>query len=472
MCKLNSASGEMQLGKKIFKAPTTVNLEITELCNAKCGHCYNYWRDESMGVETLTEAKFDLIIDQLVDAGVFHVILSGGEPFTKFDLLEYGFRRLQEANISVSCNSHLMLATDDKIKRLVDVGVDHVLTSLHSHIAVVNDQIFNIIGAHEKIVRGIETARRNGMRVSANMVVTRVNESHVYDTGMLAHSLGCQKIFGTRSVPPVYADSSESQEYQFTREEVMETLDQLVRVKEDTGISIGTLVSYPICMLGDLEKYQDFVGRGCPSQSGHRMSINANGNIHACVHEEDHYGNIFDSSLAEIYQQKMRLWHDGSLHYSGCDGCEFIDICESGCSMSALAASGEMSGPDPLMVGPNSVVKPYKLVHDASIFDAIRNGMRFFAPDRLRFRDEGDFYLLNIRWGDTITVPTDIAEFLIEKQSQAFSFDVEDFGSDKTDLLAHLFFKDAIESDSGNYDGLKVKTGLSINPEYLPSAAE
>jgi len=461
-----------KLVKNIFSAPTTVNLEITELCNAKCTHCYNYWRDDSIGVETLTAAKFDLIIDQLERAGVFHVILSGGEPFTKFDLLEYGFKRLSDSNISVSCNSHLMLATDDKIKRLVDVGVDHILTSLHSHISSVNDQVFNKIGAHEKVIRGIEVAIRNGMRVSANMVVTRVNESHVYETGMLANSLGCQKIFGTRGVPPVYQDSSNNQEYALTREEVIETLDQLIRIKEETGIMIGTLVSYPICMLGDLEKYQDFVGRGCPSQSGHRMSINANGNIHACVHEENHYGNIFENSLTRVYQERMKFWHDGSLRYPGCEGCEYIDICDSGCSMSALAKYGEMSASDPLMIGPNAVTKPFKLAHDSKIFELIKNGMKFIAPERLRFRNEGDFYLLNIRWGNTITIPTEVAHFLIEKQSQEAAFTLNEFGLERIKLLADLFFKDALESNTGNYNDLKTKTGLGINPEYLPRAAE
>ncbi|PPR26426.1 MAG: hypothetical protein CFH34_00953, partial [Alphaproteobacteria bacterium MarineAlpha9_Bin4] len=33
--------------KRLFSAPTVVNLEITEICNVKCRHCYNFWRDES-----------------------------------------------------------------------------------------------------------------------------------------------------------------------------------------------------------------------------------------------------------------------------------------------------------------------------------------------------------------------------------------------------------------------------------------
>ena len=31
---------------RIFSAPTGGNFELTDLCNLKCGHCYNYWREK------------------------------------------------------------------------------------------------------------------------------------------------------------------------------------------------------------------------------------------------------------------------------------------------------------------------------------------------------------------------------------------------------------------------------------------
>ena len=66
--------------KRFFSAPTVVNLEITEICNVKCRHCYNFWRDESMGQSSLDVKKFDKIIDRIIEAGVFDVVLTGGEP--------------------------------------------------------------------------------------------------------------------------------------------------------------------------------------------------------------------------------------------------------------------------------------------------------------------------------------------------------------------------------------------------------
>ena len=62
------------------------------------------------------------IIDRIIEAGVFHVVLTGGEPMAKFPMLEHGFAKLKEANISFSCNSNLMLCTDERAKKLAKHG--------------------------------------------------------------------------------------------------------------------------------------------------------------------------------------------------------------------------------------------------------------------------------------------------------------------------------------------------------------
>ena len=457
--------------KKLLSAPTAINLELTEICNVKCRHCYNFWRDESIGTVSITEEKFDLIIDRLLDAGVFHVILTGGEPFAKFNLLEYGLRKLNEANISYSCNSNLMLATDEKCKRLADVGLDHILTSLPSCDPETNDYIMQQKGAFVRIIKGMDAAIRNGIRVSVNMVINRNNMHQVYESGKLIAEMGCQKLFVTRSVPPLYSHgTSKNTDYSLTLEETRNVLDEAIRVRDDFGVMIGTLVSYPLCALEDLEKYKDFVGRGCPAQSGHLLSFNANGNAHACVHEEETYGNIFDQPLQEIFtSSRLRNWHDGSYHYEGCNGCPYINICESGCSMTANATEGEHKLKDPLFVGPHNFSKHYKVISDDKIIDEIRNGLRFTAPKRLRFRQENGFHLINMRWANTMPIDSEIAEFLISYQKSGISFGIEEFGMNRIKLLANLFFKDAVETTNFEFEDLRNMAGLSINLDALPS---
>jgi len=226
------------------------------------------------------------------------------------------------------------------------------------------------------------------------------------------------------------------------------------------------LVNYPLCLLEDLSRYEDFVGRGCPAQAGHRMSINASGDAHACVHEQKSYGNIFEIGIAKAYQN-MRDWHTGKYRYDGCHDCRYLEICMTGCRMSALGYFGKMNGPDQLMKSPNGFATDFNLINDPEFEKAVAAGLNFTVPSRLRFRKEDGFYLVNIRWANTITVPTNIAEFLLTYQKSGKTFDLQDMSESEGKLMKLLFYKDAIESKGYVISEKLKKQGLSINPLSL-----
>lgn len=458
------------MAKRIFSAPTVVNLEITEACNVKCRHCYNPWRDESAGQFSLDIGKIDQLADMFAEAGVFHVVLSGGEPLAKPKQLEYALTKLTGLGMSVSCNSNLMLATPEKMRRLRELGLDHILTSWCSSDPAEMDYIMGMVGSYEQVVQGIKTTTEAGIRVSVNTIVSQNNKDRVYDSGVFLRSLGVTKFFAHRVVPPAYDRQDSQGEHHLTPEDARATLDELLRLKEDTGMMVGTLISYPLCMLGDLEKYADFVGRGCPSQSGHRFSINSNGETHCCVMEDDAYGNVFELGLREVYAA-TKSWHDESYHYEGCEGCHYINVCESGCRMSALSATGKKNGRDPLMVGKEAFVKPFTFRHDPKVLEQIKAGMQMRVPDRLRFRKEDGFHLLNIRWGNTIIIEDDVAAFLTTQQAKGTAFTIDDFKIGGAEMLADLLFKDAVETDELEVNDLRSTQGVSLDPSKLPAFA-
>ncbi|RPI76470.1 MAG: radical SAM protein [Desulfobacteraceae bacterium] len=447
---------------QLFSAPTAVNLELTDTCNVKCRHCYNFWRKENSRHNTLTPERFDRLIEQFREAGIFHVVLTGGEPLLQFELLEYGLKQLLACGMSVSCNSNLMLATDEKLRRLRDLGLDHILTSLNSADPDVNDYIVGRKGSHAKIIQGISAAKRNGIRISVNMIVSQINKHQVFETALLAHKLGAQKIFGTRVVPSLNEQNLNESTSRLSKEDALETLTQLVRARQETGILIGTLVGYPLCLLQDLDRFKDFVGRGCPAQSGHVIGVNADGETHACVHQEQSYGNIFEIGIRKAYEN-MRAWHAGQYRHPGCADCAYLDLCASGCRMSARAYHGAMDAADNLMEKGSSFSKPYRLIHDPDFFAKMDGGLRFQAPRRLRFRKENGFYLLNIRWANTVTCPDNVAEFLMQKQREGSLFSLRELGATHRELLAKLFFKDAVECPDLIYNDNRGSAGLGAD---------
>ena len=454
---------------RILTSPVMINLEITEACNLKCRHCYNFWRqDDGPKPVGMTVEHMAKLIDMMVEAEVFHVVLTGGEPLANFKVLKYAFQRLSEEGISTSLNSNLMPITREKIRELKSLGLDHVLTSLNSSNAKVNDYMVNKEGALEEIVKSIRIVVEEGIRVSVNMIISEANRADIYSTAKLCSELGVQRLFATRMVPSVRDQEFSETDRKLDQESALEALEELIRARDDFGIAIGTLISYPLCLLGDLEKFGDFVGRGCPAQRGNRMVVSANGDTHACTHEEVSYGNVFETGIKPAFK-KMAAWHDNSYHFEECSDCKYLKVCQSGCRSAAQAYFRDMKAKDPLFKGYDAINTHFKLEIPREVEDAVDQGELFIVPDTIRFREEDGFYSLNVRWADTFSIDHDVGRFLIEKQKSGTAFNAASMvGSDPRRTMVNLVFKEAIVPESKKLRALfddGVKTGCSINPD-------
>ena len=453
--------------KKIYSAPTTINLEMTEACNVKCKHCYNPWRDEHAGKFNLDNKKIDYLVEEFVKNKVFHVILSGGEPLAKFNELCYILKKLVDNNISTSLNSNLMLATPEKMQKLKNIGLDHVLTSWFSYFPTETDFITTYKGSFQKIVEGIKTTVKAGIRVSANTIVTQHNHQTIYKSGKFLHSLGVKQFFAHRVIPPAYDRKDEKKQHSVKIDIAKQSLDELLKLKEEFGMNVGTLINYPLCMIGDLQKYQDFVGRGCPTQQGHRFNINSNGDSHGCVMEDKNYGNVYEVGLKEAYK-RTKSWRNESYLFEGCKGCHYIDICQSGCRMDAYSASGKMDGKDPLMPGKEFIVKPFKFKNYSFVNELIQKGAKLSVPKRIRFRQEKNFWLMNIRWANTVEISDKEAEYFTKKHKEQSLFTYKDFKNiGSIERLSGLVCKEALVSNEIKIDVRK--TGVNIDPSKLPN---
>ena len=80
-------------------------------------------------------------------------------------------------------------------------------------------------------------------------------------------------------------------------------------------------------------------------------------------------------------------WRNESYLYEGCKGCHYIDVCQSGCRMHGMAATGKWMK-DPLMPGKEFITKPYKLEYDTQIESKIKSGAFMYVPESIRFRYE------------------------------------------------------------------------------------
>ena len=85
-----------------------------------------------------------------------------------------------------------------------------------------------------------------------NTICTYNNNDSLYESGKIVQKLGATQFIALRVVPQAY-DRSDGLQHRVNQKTAMDGLDELLRLKKDTGIKVGTLISYPLCLLGDLD---------------------------------------------------------------------------------------------------------------------------------------------------------------------------------------------------------------------------
>ena len=333
------------IGKYALKSPTTVHIELTSHCNLRCRHCYNYWRKDNSLCYYMKDKELSVVLDDLKNNEVFHVIFTGGEPLLNYELLKKGIKKALSYDMSISCNTNATLLTRERAIELKKLGLPHMLVTLNSFNQETNDHI-TTKKSYKKIIAGIKNAVDVGIAVSINMIISKFNLKDIYETAKLVQSLGVNKFHTTRLVPPEYTPISS--EFDLTEQDFRYILDELLRINKTFGIEVGTLVPYPYCFLND-RKYSKIYTHGCPAGTK-MMVINADGDTHACTHEKKSYGNVFNLGLAKCWEN-MSEWRDGSILPNECKKCPLLDYCQGGCRMMALHYFKKLSGPDNLMKG-------------------------------------------------------------------------------------------------------------------------
>lgn len=417
--------------------PCQINLELSSTCNHKCPYCYNSWRhDNTPATAKMSIDKLDILIDDIIKNKVFNVILTGGEPFTNYEGLLHSVKRLSSANVLVTCNTNLTLATAEQLKELKAAGLPHILTSLASFDPDINDSIFGNKGAFVKITKNIINATSAGIKVSVNNIIHGLNKEHVYRTGLLAHTMGASNFFVTRAASSK-ACGQESSDFVLTADDYHRCLSDAIRVHEETGIIVSSLSQYPVCFLRDVEKYADFLARLCPC--GNKMvCVNADGSTHACNHETRSYGNVWEVGLTAAWKQ-MSAWRDGSYIPPYCQSCKWFRWCGSGCRQ----CSGKINEQDFLFRGrveemPDPIedhVRSMPLVTDVNHF-TVKKG--------LRYREETNMWLFHTVGSFINRVSKPTGAFLADCAEKDRLFTLKEF-PDTKEVLATLLTKNVVE---------------------------
>lgn len=311
------------LGKK-HTLPSSVLIEVCYTCNENCIHCCLDKHDK----QGLTLEQYGLLFDQLVEAGTFYVILTGGEPFTRADFIEI-VKSARKRRLSVTIFTNATLLTDQQISIIGTLYIDEIHVSIYSADAAIHDSITRVHGSFAKSIASIKKMLSVGITVRIKCPLMSMTANGVSEIYELSRSLGVDVQF-TTVITAKNDGSVGTHQCRMTQDQLITTL------ANPNVITQGTEPIYfreiPDCIPCDIV----FNGG----------SVDPDGNVYPCNQLRILGGNVLTQSFGEIWKnspafnnlRKIRL-----KDLKECAKCNLFQYCTR-CPGLAYLEDGDILG--------------------------------------------------------------------------------------------------------------------------------
>lgn len=337
---------------------------LTRTCNLRCRHCYTTSADVPFPGELSHEQALG-VLDDLADFGIPALILSGGEPLSRFDFfpLAERARALGFRHLSLSTNGTKVA---ENIDRLADLNFDYVGISLDG-IGQMNDWFRGVDGAFDAALAGVRACKSKGVKVGLRFTITEDNADMLPAMIDLCDSEGVDKFYLSHLV---YAgrgnkNRGEDAERARTRRAMDMLIDRAwIAVAEDQPLEIVTGNND-----ADAVWFLRWVERNFPSQRAAHVArhleawggnssglgvanIDPQGKVHPDTYWSDYtVGSVKDTPFSALWtgsDPMLATLRQRPRPLKGrCGACAFKDICGGNTRIRALQVTGDPWAEDP-----------------------------------------------------------------------------------------------------------------------------
>jgi radical SAM protein with 4Fe4S-binding SPASM domain len=306
--------------------PAGVHLQVADRCNHACRHCYQVQGRKG----EMSTAEIKALLDDLAEAGIFLLNVSGGEATLRPDLLELlRYARGKGFAVRLFTNGYTM--TEALAREVRAIGVLTVEISVYSDEAEAHDTITRVPGSHARTLQGVRHLLAAGVRVHLKSPATAVVPDAFERVKRLAASLeGDVSVVTSSDITP------------------MEDGDQATRALATPPAELvrrGALK--PWAPPDDLEAALRARRAEAPCGACRTsVAVLPNGDVRPCTDIAAPLGNLRESSFKEVYggggAQLVRKLTWGDVH--GCRDCHFLPGCAR-CHGTASRQGGDLLGP-------------------------------------------------------------------------------------------------------------------------------
>lgn len=347
-----------------MKMPSFVDIAVTGRCNLKCKHCY--YADEMVARSDLPTETWLAFFEELRDAGVMTIGLTGGELFTRRDVWEL-IDSVVRNKMRFTINTNATLITDQIAERLSQHRrrLDSIQVSVDGSCPETHDALRGK-GAFERTMRGIAALKKYELPWTVRVTVSRLNMADLEATmSMLYNDLGLTH-FGVNEAYPMGAGHCNHTTLEMTREERREVFRVMQKFdREHPGVARGAMAG-PLIIAELIERVDRARATGefkVPYSTGCFTGCNVMWRDLAVLHDGSYVpcnqlphmvlGKIGQDSLRDVWQnapglKELRERHAVSLETDPrCAGCAYVTYCTGGCPGVAYSLTGKVNSANP-----------------------------------------------------------------------------------------------------------------------------
>jgi len=312
-----------------LNVPLAVQLDITYRCNERCVHCYLDHHDHG----EMTTAEILGLIDEMADAGVLTLTLSGGEIFLRKDFFEI-VEHARRLSFCVKLKTNALLIGEREAARLRDLAVQEIQVSIYSHRPEVHDAITLVPGSLKRSLSAIRFLKAQELKVVMANVLMRQNRNDYTRVQDLAEEIGVDftldptitpMMDGDRSILGLGADAH--------------TLRDVFR---DSAV-VGDVAEF--CAIPSEGGEVDLDSRPC--SAGHTTCyVSPYGDVFPCVQFPLPTGNVRRQRFVDIWRHSSQMNEVRSIRLKDlptCSSCSHAGSCTRCPGLAYM--EGNMRGP-------------------------------------------------------------------------------------------------------------------------------
>ncbi len=326
---MSGLMAEMAAKALKLNVPLSVQLDLTYRCNERCVHCYLDHDDHG----EMTTAEIKDLLDQMADAGVFYLTISGGEILMRrdfFEILEHA--RLRTFCVKLKTNG--VLIREKEAQRLRQLGVEAVQISIYSHRPEVHDAVTKMPGSLRQSLDAVRFLRKQGLTVTMANVLMIQNAEDYRGVRALAAELGAKFTIDPTITPMMDGDRSI-----LNLNVDQAALREVFRNKD----LIGNVEEFCAPPRGVDEEALDML----PCSAGHTACyVSPYGDVYPCVQFPLPTGNVRRTKFLEIWRDSPQFKEIRSItlrDMPSCSQCAHGATCTRCPGLAYL--EGNMRGP-------------------------------------------------------------------------------------------------------------------------------